>query len=148
MKYKGQNKDGYLIIDGEGDTIKLKNEVPQNGIILRNFIFDSSGIKVLGKELIKKKFQELKEKWKKETCYLSDPTLIHNNKNYREIIKMGKDVIPFILEDLGTEPNFWMRALEEISGENILEENGEYSGMIKVAISLWLKWGKEKGYVE
>ena len=148
MKYNGQDKEGRLIIDGEGETIYLEREMFENGFLFTNFHFDGSGIKVSEEELIERKFKELKEKWEKETCFLSNPTLIFGNSNYKEIIKIGKKVIPFILEDLKNKPNFWMNALEEISGEDILEKESGYNGYIKNAISLWLKWGREKGYVE
>ncbi|HUS50248.1 MAG TPA: hypothetical protein VMZ91_08775, partial [Candidatus Paceibacterota bacterium] len=134
MKYNGQDKEGRLIIDGEGETIYLEREMFENGFLFTNFIFDSSGIKISEEELIERKFKELKEKWEKETCFLSDPTLIFGNSNYKEIIKIGKKVIPFILEDLKNKPNFWMNALEEISGEDILQKESGYDGYIKNAI--------------
>jgi len=148
MKYNGQDKDGYLIFDGEGEKIYLEKEIPENGIILENFYFDGSNIKISEEELLREKFKNLAKKWREETCFLSDPVLIHNNSNYREIIKMGKDVLPFILEDLKETPSFWLEALKEISGENILEKETGYNGYIKNAISLWLKWGEKKGYLK
>ena len=63
---------------------------------------------------LKRKFVVLKEKWVNETAYQSNPSLIYKNSNYRDIIKMGKRIVPILIDDLNENNGDWLNALSEI----------------------------------
>jgi hypothetical protein len=58
---------------------------------------------------------------------------------------MGEKVLPFIFQDLKSEPVFWFSALEKITGCNPIERS--HRGFVKLMAEDWLKWGKEHGYI-
>lgn len=91
------------------------------------------------------KFHNLAEKWKEETLITSSVNEIQSNRSYLEIINMGKKVLPFIFQDLKSEPAFWFHTLEEITGYNPIEES--HRGITKLMTEDWLKWGNEHGYL-
>lgn len=94
----------------------------------------------------KKRFRELVKIWAKETAYLSSITKIVQHPAYQEIISMGKDIVPLILNELKESPNFWFSALKTITGEDPTPP--ENRGKIKQMTQAWLNWGKNKGLVE
>ena len=61
---------------------------------------------------LQQKFNELKDKWEKETGFLSSSSAIINNESYKAIIELGKEIVPLMLKDLQDNgPNFWFFAL-------------------------------------
>lgn len=98
---------------------------------------------------LKQHFEELTNKWKKERNPFSSKIKdIINNNHYQDIISLGKDVVPHILEQLAKElnennPDFWFPALTSITGENPVEpkNKGDIVNMAKD----WLKWGNNNG---
>lgn len=95
---------------------------------------------------IGEKFAVLANRWHDETDFLSSPTNITGNDTYLEIISMGKEVIPFILEDLKERGGNWYRALRILSGEDPVLP--EARGDVEHMKSAWLQWGRERGYIE
>ena len=91
------------------------------------------------------KFLNLTKKWKEETFVTSSYSEIISNPSYLEVVRMGKKVLPYILQDLKSEPAFWFSALEELTGCNPIEPS--HRGIIKLMKKDWLKWGEEHGYV-
>lgn len=91
------------------------------------------------------KFQKLANKWKEETLLLSSTEEIESNPSYLEIICMGKSILPYIFQDLKSEPNFWFYALEKITGVNPIRPS--HRGIIDLMTEDWLKWGEENGYI-
>lgn len=63
---------------------------------------------------IEKEFNEYKNEWIKQTCYHSNPEIVYNNENYKNIIKLGKGVIPFLIKDLKENNGDWIFALNSI----------------------------------
>ncbi len=57
------------------------------------------------------KFRNLSDKWKEETLLTSSVNEIESNPSYLEIIKMGKKVLPYIFQDLKSDPTFWFSSL-------------------------------------
>jgi len=88
----------------------------------------------------------LANRWHDETDFLSSPSRITGNDTYLQIISMGKRVIPLILEDLKERGGHWYRALRILSGEDPvpIEARGDVEQMKRT----WLKWGRERGYIE
>jgi hypothetical protein len=48
---------------------------------------------------------------------------------YQKIVKMGKAVVPFLLEDLRQNPLYWLPALRQITQQNPVQP--EQRGKIK-----------------
>lgn len=95
---------------------------------------------------MKEKFQQLKQNWLDETKFYSDSNEIVNNNNYQEIINLGYDVVPFILEDLKENTNHWFYALKEITNENPVKKENE--GDIQAMKKDWIEWGENEGLIK
>ena len=67
----------------------------------------------------------------------SDPILISKREKYRNVVKLGKSILPLLIE---RKSYIWNIALKEITG---VEPIGEKSSEIT---DFWVKWGKENGY--
>ena len=95
---------------------------------------------------VAEKFGELANEWHDEVDFLSSPSVITGNDTYLQIISMGREVIPLILEDLKERGGLWYRALRILSGEDPvhIDERGNIEEMKRA----WLEWGRERGYIE
>lgn len=93
---------------------------------------------------LEKEFQSHAQKWKQETFFISslDDMCVH--PSYQRIIGMGRQVVPLILHELEQEPDHWFWALNAITGEDPAQSENTVEG----AATAWLKWGKERGYIE
>lgn len=93
---------------------------------------------------IREKFEKLKNQWKEETSDFSRIRYIIAHPAYEEIIEMGEEVLPFILEDFCCEnPANWFFALQKISKECPVHKTDW--GDIPKMTAAWLKWGEKKG---
>lgn len=93
-------------------------------------------------EAIRSDFIRLKSQWLRDTQFLSNVGEICNNPAYLEIIKKGKEFLPFIYGDLKKDSNHWFVALIKITGENPVPK--EYAGRIKKMREIWLQWLGER----
>ncbi len=88
----------------------------------------------------KEKFYVLRDVWQRETQYMSHASQIVEHPSYREIMNMGKQVVPWIIEDIrfnGTM--FWWHALRQILGDGpIVPEYGR--GKLRLINEMWLAW--------
>lgn len=88
----------------------------------------------------KEQFYGRRDLWQKETSHLSSVSQIVEHPAYREIVKMGKEVVPWIIDDIkfhGT--TFWWHALREILKDGpIVPEYGR--GKLRLINELWLAW--------
>jgi hypothetical protein len=105
------------------------------------FIGQSVFIQEMYKQQLSKKFDLYSGIWKTETMFSSNSSEITNNSAYRSIIGLGKDIIPFIIEDLKQSENHWFYALELLTGENPIKS--EHRGIINLMKSDWLNWAKK-----
>ena len=62
---------------------------------------------------------------------------------YQQIIGMGKEAIPLILNQMSVEPDHWFWALKSITNEDPVPE--EVKGDIIKMTELWLEWGQSYG---
>lgn len=85
---------------------------------------------------MKERFDELKKIWKNDTMIMSNGGTDH--WAYLEIIRMGKQVVPFIIEDMRKTNNHWFVALEAITGANVIPV--EHYGQIELMTHDWLNW--------
>ena len=95
-------------------------------------------------ESIAEKFQRLAAAWHKAVAYHSSTTVRNNHPAYREIIRLGPEVVPLLLRDLEDKHTHWFCALREITGADPVPESA--AGNIPHMAEAWLRWAKEKGY--
>jgi hypothetical protein len=91
------------------------------------------------------KFAALADRWKRETAVLSSVSQIAMHPAYQEIIGMGREAIPLILQELEQEPNHWFWALRAITGESPVPP--DQRGKMQEMANSWLHWGREQGYL-
>jgi hypothetical protein len=84
------------------------------------------------------KFDRLKFKWQEETAFLSSITDIAMHPAYQQIIGLGEDVLPFIMNELSSKPNHWFWALKAITGVDPVPH--EKRGNIEAMTDEWIKW--------
>ena len=87
---------------------------------------------------VKTKFNTLKTKWLESASYHSNPIDLYENIYYKEIIELGKDVIPLLIEDLDSPMGDWYCALNKITGENPIQNINK--GITKKMTEDWKKW--------
>lgn len=96
----------------------------------------------------RKKFYKLYNAWRRETCMYSVSDPIYSNKNFKEIVKMGEDAVPYILEIISKTPDNIIAALPQILDEDIVDNSkiSKWQGFtsLKRACKLWRK--KLKNY--
>jgi len=95
-------------------------------------------------ESVEQRFRFLAETWHDAVAYHSSSTLRNNDPAYREIIKLGPDVVPYLLRDLEDNHTHWFCALREITGVNPVPAAA--AGNIARMAEAWLSWAKEHGY--
>ncbi len=95
-------------------------------------------------ENLEQRFRRLAAIWEAETLVLSNVNLITNHWAFQEIIRLGQPVVPLLLRDLEREPQLWVWALPEITGENPVPPAD--AGNIRKMGEAWLRWGRQKGY--
>lgn len=91
-----------------------------------------------------RKFSTLAQQWETEVEGMSSTARMSQHPAYQEIIQMGTEIVPLLLQELKRNPLYWLSALEEITGENPI--GPEQRGRIKQMAEAWDKWGKERGY--
>ena len=105
------------------------------------FMGQSIFIQEMYKKQLSEKFDLYSGIWKTETMFSSNSSEITNNSAYRSIIGLGKDIIPFIIEDFKQSENHWFNALELLTGENPIKS--EHRGIINLMKSDWLNWAEK-----
>ena len=91
-------------------------------------------------------FNELAEKWLKETAFHSNSYFIVNHPAYQQIIEMGEAALPLIFRELERKQMrpHWMHALRDITGASPVPK--ELWGRVDSMAEIWLQWGQEQGY--
>ena len=91
------------------------------------------------------RFLDLARRWRHDTRWLSSTTEISLHPAYQEIIGMGPDALPFILEELRDSSDHWFWALKAISSEDPVPPSAR--GSVKHMTSAWLRWGRAKNLI-
>jgi hypothetical protein len=89
-------------------------------------------------------FQELARQWKAERGPTSSVRKMASHPAYRQIVGLGKAVVPLLLAELERQPDHWFLALYEITGVDPVP--AESRGRLHEMAAAWLRWGKEHGF--
>jgi hypothetical protein len=97
------------------------------------------------RDAVTRRFHTLAERWREDTQFQSSINAVFMHPAYQEIIGLGPDALPLILEDLAATRSDWFWALRAISGENPVPavERGQIGKMTE----RWLEWGHAHGYL-
>lgn len=91
-------------------------------------------------ETLEQRFRRLEATWIAEVGHLSSPRALCSHPAFREIIGMGRAVVPLMLRDLEERPRLWVWALPEITGEDPVPPSD--AGNIARMSEAWLRWGR------
>jgi len=94
---------------------------------------------------VERRFQELTALWESETGHISSLTDLASHPSYQSIIKLGWDVVPFLLRDLRENSRFWFPALHAITRVRPFDPADFGNG--KKMTTAWIQWGIKKGIV-
>jgi hypothetical protein len=95
-------------------------------------------------DAIARKFKKLASQWKKDTLHHSSMAQMASHPAYKQILELGRIVIPLLLEKLKHRPGMWFDALQSLTGENPVPK--ENRGDIEKMRSAWIQWGRDNGY--
>lgn len=71
--------------------------------------------------MVEQKFNYHYKRWIFETGPLSNPYAIVDNEHFKEIVKMGKVVVPYIVDKMKTDYSLIYLALEHIYHERLIK---------------------------
>ena len=91
------------------------------------------------------RFNQLADQWERETALLSRMDRAIKHPAYQEIISMGEQAAPLILERMRETEGHWFAALRAITGANPVKRSDR--GKIAVMQASWLEWGEANGLI-
>jgi len=91
------------------------------------------------------KFHKLADEWAERTTHISSASDLISDTRYQQIIDLGWDAVPYLLDDLQRNKRFWFPALAAITGVRPFDP-GDLSNPRRMA-EAWLKWGRRKGLI-
>jgi hypothetical protein len=94
-------------------------------------------------EAVEARFRRLAATWDQATGHLSSMTAASNHPAYQEIIRLGPEVVPFLLRDLEENESQWFVALRQITGVNPIPSSA--AGNVPKMIEAWLQWARDNG---
>jgi hypothetical protein len=97
-------------------------------------------------ETVAERFHQLAADWSNEVQNVSSLTAMAVHPKYRQIVGLGWDAVPLMLIDLQRNKRFWLPALHEITGIQPFDPGD--AGNSKRMVNAWLRWGKNKRYIE
>ena len=96
-------------------------------------------------EAIHERFEELVDRWRKETVFQSSAHQMATHPCYQEIIGMGRDAIPLVLQELKRDRDHWFWALRSITG--IDPVRAEDRGNVRAMTDAWVEWGRLERHI-
>ena len=81
-------------------------------------------------------FNRLVSQWKEETMFLSSAEAIIGNPNFQAIVNMGKNAVPYIVDEIRNEPSTLVWALNIIFDRKITDRPGT---TVEEACRLWVR---------
>lgn len=95
-------------------------------------------------ETARDRFTRLAARWKDESRYMSNTAQMALLWSYQSIIGMGREAVPFILDELRREQKQWFWALRAITGDDPVPK--EFAGLVRESAQAWIDWGVRNGY--
>ena len=92
------------------------------------------------------RFQELADRWERDTIFLSNSEKANQHPACQEIISMGEPAVPLILERMRSQGGHWFHILQQITHADPVDPR-DY-GNIAAMQAAWLKWGVQKAYIK
>lgn len=92
----------------------------------------------LSKDDLRKRFHELARRWRRSTMFESDLRKILRSEHYREIAKLGREVVPIIIEEFSRRPDHWHAVLVYLTKANPAKE--ESAGDSQMLARDWKEW--------
>ena len=89
------------------------------------------------------RFEELADRWERDTALLSNSTQAAQHPAHREIVGTGEIAVPLILERMQSHGGHWFQALRDIAGADPV--NPEDRGNVAAMQTSWLDWGRRNG---
>jgi hypothetical protein len=84
--------------------------------------------------------------WQEETGHFSSPLEKMANRNFLDLVQLGKVAIPAILVLLQKKPSDLFLVLQTVTQQNPVHPD-EY-GNLDAIIAAWEKWGAQQGYLK
>jgi hypothetical protein len=84
------------------------------------------------------RFTNFVNEWRKNTATLSSAAAKAADPAFRGIVAMGPVVVPFIVRELRTKPDFLFLALGEITKQNPVPPHAV--GKVKEIVDAWITW--------
>jgi len=94
---------------------------------------------------VEAKFRKLATEWLGEVGSVSSLEALTSHPKYREIIRLGWEVVPSLLADLQQNRGYWFTALNEITGIRPFDPSD--AGKTKRMTEAWINWGKRRGII-
>ena len=91
------------------------------------------------------KFKRLVVRWRKATMFQSSAHQMATHPSYQEIIGIGRDAVPFLLQELERSPDHWFWALRSITGIDPVPP--KVRGNVRAMADAWLEWGRVEGHI-
>jgi hypothetical protein len=92
---------------------------------------------------ITQRFSQLAAVWKEETRFLSSVHEMVTHPAYLQIIGLGKDALPLLVNELRRDPDHWFVALQAIAGTNPIPPSAR--GDLDKMTQAWLTWAEQQG---
>lgn len=88
-------------------------------------------------------FEALVATWRKRTMFISSTAKMVQDPAYQQIIGLGPQAVPWLLQELADRPDHWAWALQAITRQDPAAdvEPGDVQGITRA----WLRWGRERG---
>jgi hypothetical protein len=93
---------------------------------------------------IERQLRRLEAEWEAETAHLSSSTKIMGHRALREIVLLGRAVVPLMIGDLRRGPSLWVWVLPELTGADPVAPGDR--GDIAKMTDAWLHWADGQGY--
>ena len=90
-------------------------------------------------------FTALKDRWLRETKFISSDTDIVLHESYQQIMALGPAALPLVFREVQAGGGLWFWALKSITRDDPVSP--EDIGVVPRMAAAWLRWGAERGYV-
>ena len=94
---------------------------------------------------VEARFRTLAKEWSRDVSNVSSVGVLTSHPKYKQIVRLGWDVVPFLLVDLQSNRGFWFTALNEITGIRPFDSSD--AGNSRRMTEAWIKWGRRKGII-